>query len=212
MDNTPSQPDRPSLGCTSIPEGSKDLASDDGTLLERWAAGDSGAAALLLDKYTATLQRFFSLRMAHAADDLVQTTLLACLEGAARVRERCSFRAYLMGIARNQLYALYRKQGVERDKQLVNTTSRYHGGPSPSTIAWRRREDENLVNALRMLPISMQVILQLAYWEDFTPNELAEALDIPVSAVHSRLHRARQRLREGLEALETSSSSPARPV
>jgi RNA polymerase sigma-70 factor (ECF subfamily) len=182
--------------------------SSDVDLLERWAEGDNQAGAALLHKHVGPLQRFFAVRMAHASDDLVQATLLACVEGRSRLRERSSFRAYLMGIARNQLFTHHRKAGGERNKARLNTTSRYTPGGSPSTLLSRRNEDELVVAVLRTLPLSMQVVLQLAYWEDFSVLELAEALEIPANAVHGRLHRAKQRLRTALEAVE--ARGPAR--
>jgi RNA polymerase sigma-70 factor (ECF subfamily) len=174
-------------------------------LLESWAEGDNGAGAMLFERYVETLQRFFAVRVPHASDDLVQATFLACVEGRERMRERRSFRAYLLGIARNQLYAFYRRQHTEREKGRFNTTSKYQPGNSPCTIAVKRKDDDVLLSALSKLPVSMQLILQLAYWDDLSASELAEALEIPVNAVHNRLHRAKQRLREALEAFEAST-------
>jgi RNA polymerase sigma-70 factor (ECF subfamily) len=174
-------------------------------LLERWAQGDNEAGAELFERYFRTLRRFFAERVPHAADDLVQTTLLSCIEGRSRLRDSSSFKAFLLAIARNQLYGFYRKQGTERDKQRFNTTSRFCIGESPSTLISKQDEDAFLRSVLRTLPESMQLILELAYWEDLSPVELAEVLDIPVNAVHSRLFRAKQRLREKLEAFEQAS-------
>lgn len=48
-------------------------------------------------------------------------------------------------------------------------------------------------------------LLRLAYWDDLSRHEIATVLGISVGAVDTRLHRARQRLRERLAA---SSSHP----
>ena len=50
--------------------------------------------------------------------------------------------------------------------------------------------------ALRSLPESEREALLLYAWEDQSYEEIAEALDVPIGTVRSRIHRARRRLRE----------------
>ena len=59
--------------------------------------------------------------------------------------------------------------------------------------------DEQLVRALDQLPEEYQVVLLLWAVEDLTYKEIAQAADIPMGTVMSRLHRARQRLSEQLK-------------
>ena len=81
-------------------------------------------------------------------------------------------------------------------------------GPSPSTLAAAREEHRLLLAALRRLPISMQVALELFYWEGMGVAEIGEVLGIPVGTVKSRLQRARSRL-EAIVA-ELAASEPLR--
>ena len=175
---------------------------DDIALLDRWADGSKASGDELLQRHVQSLTRFFASRVPHAAEDLVQTTLLACVESRDRLRERTSFKSYLFGIARHQLCGYYRRRGIERNRQRFNTTSVYCPAVSPSTAAVRQNQDVALLSALRALPSSMQTLLMLKYWEDLSPEEIAEVLAIPTNAVHNRLHRAKRRLREALGAFE----------
>lgn len=59
--------------------------------------------------------------------------------------------------------------------------------------------DEQLVHALDQLPEEYQVVLLLWAVEDLSYKEIAQAADIPMGTVMSRLHRARQRLSEQLK-------------
>ncbi len=59
---------------------------------------------------------------------------------------------------------------------------------------------EHLQEALRDLPEDYRVAVVLCDVLDFSYEDIAEALDIPVGTVRSRIHRGRARLRQGLEA------------
>ena len=80
--------------------------------------------------------------------------------------------------------------------------------PRPSTIAARNAEHHRLFEAMRHIPLELQVVLELHYWEDMTTHELAVALDLPQGTVKSRMRRAREALREVLESPEFVSSTP----
>ncbi len=63
------------------------------------------------------------------------------------------------------------------------------------------REDgrEDVRRALRSLPPQSRTVLALHYLDDLSINEIAARLDLPVGTVKSRLHYARERLREIIE-------------
>ena len=126
-------------------------------------------------------------------DDAVQETFLACLTGPA-FRGESSFRTYLFAIARNVLHAQMKRLGRARAEVDVGEISVMDLGPSPSTLAARRREERLLLSALRAIPLDMQIALELFYWEDLSGSELAVALEIPEGTVRSRLRRAREAL------------------
>jgi RNA polymerase sigma-70 factor (ECF subfamily) len=58
--------------------------------------------------------------------------------------------------------------------------------------------DERLVGALQALPSEYQSVMLLWAVEDFSYKEIADALDIPIGTVMSRLYRARSQLSEKL--------------
>jgi RNA polymerase sigma-70 factor (ECF subfamily) len=59
---------------------------------------------------------------------------------------------------------------------------------------------EHLIVALRDLPEDYRAAVVLCDVLDFSYEEIAEALDVPVGTVRSRIHRGRARLRANLEA------------
>jgi RNA polymerase sigma-70 factor (ECF subfamily) len=79
----------------------------------------------------------------------------------------------------------------------------------PDPLHWLlANERRGLVRtALESLPERDLEVLLLKYTEDWSYQEIARRLDVSPGAVESRLHRARQRLRSALAALEVVESS-----
>lgn len=177
----------------------------DTDLLRAWRGGDAAAGGALFERNFDALYRFFRNKIGDGIDDAVQETFLACLSGP-EFRGESSFRTYLFAIARNVLHAQMKRLGRARAEVDVGEISVMDLGPSPSTLAARRREERLLLAALRAIPLDMQIALELFYWEDLSGSELAVALGIPEGTVRSRLRRAREALDQKLAELSESPS------
>ena len=172
-------------------------------LLDAWRDGDKRAGNALFERHFDGLFRFFRYKLPDKAEDLVQQTLLACVQAQPGFRKQSSFRTYLYTIARSKLYdALARRA---RDQAIDFTTSSVVDlGESPSRVLARDQEQNLLVQALRRLPVQLQVILELKYFEHMSGPEIAEVLEIPEGTVRSRLRRAREQLQDAVKALAES--------
>ncbi|MFI5309475.1 MAG: RNA polymerase sigma factor [Polyangiales bacterium] len=164
-------------------------------LLERWGDGDRDAGGELFERYFDPLLRFFQNKVDHGVEDLVQQTLLACVEGRARFRGDASFRTYLFQTARFHLYAHYRKRSRQGEVDFA-LTSVADLGTSPSGVVARKQEQRWLLEALRRIPLEYQLVLELSIWEDLSGKEMAEILGIPEPTLRSRLRIAIERLRK----------------
>jgi RNA polymerase sigma-70 factor (ECF subfamily) len=133
--------------------------------------------------------------------DLMQQTLLACVEGRARFRRDASFRTYLYQTARYQLYAYYRKRNRESGHDPA-ITGLPDSASSPSRVLARRQDERMLLEALRRMPMDDQIVLELSFWEDLTGREIAEVLGSPEGTVRGRLARATERLRREMQSTE----------
>jgi RNA polymerase sigma factor (sigma-70 family) len=172
-------------------------------LLDAWCDGDKRAGNALFERHFDGLFRFFRYKLPDKAEDLVQQTLLACVQAQPGFRKQSSFRTYLYTIARSKLYdALARRA---RDQAIDFTTSSVVDlGESPSRVLARDQEQNLLVQALRRLPVQLQVILELKYFEHMSGPEIAEVLEIPEGTVRSRLRRAREQLQDAVKAMAES--------
>jgi RNA polymerase sigma factor (sigma-70 family) len=164
-------------------------------LLARWREGDRAAGQALFERHFESLYRFFRNKCEGRCDELVQATLLACLEAKQQFRGDASFRGYLFGIARNKLYRHYRDR--KRDAGLdFSISSVADLITTPGTVLARDQAHRALLAALRELSVEQQMLLELHYWEELDTVELAAIFEVPAATIRTWLFRARGRLRE----------------
>lgn len=180
------------------------MAQTDHELLAEWQRGDERAGSELVRRYFARIFSFFDGKVTSAVDDLVQRTFLACTAARERIDLDRSFRTYLFGIARKQLlqhYArLHRDEGIDSlGERSIDALER-----SPSQLVAHHRNQKLLVRALRSVPLDLQIVIELFYWEEMPLGDIAKVVEIPEGTVKSRLHRAKELLRERIEALASS--------
>jgi RNA polymerase sigma-70 factor (ECF subfamily) len=172
-------------------------------LLERWRAGERDAGEALFERHFESLYRFFQSKSSGDADELVQSTLLACLTAREQFRGDSNFRAYLFTIARNKLYR-YLRERRHSERFDVTITSVAEVITTPRTVLARDQAHRALLAALRELSIEQQTLLELYYWEELDTLELGKIFDVAPGTIRIWLFRARGRLRELL-----ASNAPA---
>lgn len=182
------------------------MAPEDADLVERWRAGEQTAGEALFTRYFDALYRFFATKCAEPGD-LTQATLLAVVRSRQQFAGRSSFRTYLFSIARNELYDHLRAQ--KRHGFDPEVSSIIDLATTPATRLDRNDDHRRLCLALRELPIEQQTLLELHYWEDLDAAALAEVFDAPATTIRTRLHRARQALRERLLAGPLPAATPS---
>jgi RNA polymerase sigma factor (sigma-70 family) len=170
----------------------------DEALLSAWAAGDENAGAQLCRRHFDALHRFFRTKAPHETEDLVQITLLECVRSKDRYRGESSFLGFLFGVARNCLLHHFRARGRDRLDFDAERCSVADLDPRPSTLVHRDAERARVVEAMRRIPLDLQIVLELHYWEGLGTRDLAAALAVPQGTIKSRLRRGRDALREAL--------------
>jgi RNA polymerase sigma-70 factor (ECF subfamily) len=159
-------------------------------------SGDEDARQRLFARHYEGISRFFELNATWVAEDLTQRTFVACLERLATVPPE-AFRAYLFGIARNQLRMFRRRLATRAAHDTPEPEVRRTG---VSTIVARSQEQRKLLVALGKLPEDQRIVVTLHYWEELNSSELGRVLELPASTARTRLARARDALRESMLA------------
>ncbi|MEJ7600842.1 MAG: sigma-70 family RNA polymerase sigma factor [Kofleriaceae bacterium] len=174
--------------------------ADDIALLTRWRAGDNDAGQLLFGRHFDSIYGFFETKCAADADELTQSTFLACMRAREQFRAESSFRTYLFTIARNELYRVLRTRQRNDAKLDFELSSIADLVSTAGTRLGRNQEHRQLLDALQHLPVAQQTLLELHYWEEMDIAQLAQVFDAPTATIRTRLHRARKALRERIEA------------
>jgi len=182
--------------------------ASDYELLARWADSDAAAGNQLFGRYFDGLFRFFATKVDDEVDDLVQGTLLDCVKYRSRLGQADDFKAYLYKIARHRLYRHFGAKARSGDVDF-GVSSVIDLGSSPSSIIAQREEERRLLVALRGLPVELQILLELHYWETMTIEHAANVLEMPVGTAKSRLRRAKRLLRERLSGLPSEGPDQA---
>lgn len=176
----------------------------DGALLVQWRGGDDDAGKQLVRRYYRDIDRFFANKVSVDGPDLVQETFLGCLNAPERLRDSDGFRKYLFGIAYNVLkkyIARKKRDGKIADGQRLTMQEL---DPNPRSFIIHHEEMHLLLAALRSIPVELQCILELFYWEELKVREIGEIIGIPKGTAQSRLHRAREQLEKALKRLAKS--------
>jgi RNA polymerase sigma-70 factor (ECF subfamily) len=176
-------------------------------LLERWRAGDDACGSALFERHFDALCRFFRNKLAgDGVDDLIQRTFLALVENRGQFRGDASFRTYLFTVARHELFAHFKRSAREQTRFDPLAQSVHDHGPSPTNVLAQRGEQRLLLEALRRIPIDLQVVLELYYWEDLAAPELARVLEVPEGTVRTRIRRGRQLLEAALAEIGSGAA------
>lgn len=128
-------------------------------------------------------------RSVQAAEDLLQETFLQLIRRVDRCRAARSPQAYLFGIARHVSADAWR-----RAKPHALDEAEIEAAPAPDPDRRLSAARETIAS----LPPLQREILDLRFQHDLSYAEIAEALEVPVGTVRSRLHNAMRLLRERL--------------
>nr|WP_293171640.1 sigma-70 family RNA polymerase sigma factor [Nannocystis sp.] len=165
--------------------------AEDQELLTSWRAGDRAAGEALLARHFDTVCRFFHNKVGDDAPDLIQQTFLALCESQERFRGEAPFRSYLLGMARNVLLAHFRRKRKQAERFDPLEHSVADQQTSFTTELARRREQQILLQALRSLPLALQIVFELYHLEGLTAGELAAMHGISEPGMYGRLRKAR---------------------
>ncbi|QZY30125.1 RNA polymerase sigma factor [Nocardioides coralli] len=146
------------------------------------------------------------------AEDLVQETLIRAFRAVDRFDGRHPRSWLLTILRRTHLNLLRRKRPdlVEDWASLGDPRPAFgaHRPPGPEEQVLDAIMDEHLVDALRDLDPRFRTVLLLVDVDELSYAETAEALDIPIGTVMSRLSRARSKVRDHIREATTPRRTP----
>jgi len=152
----------------------------------------------------------FALRLTNDEDDahdLVQDTCMRAFRFIGSFEPGTYAKAWLFRILKNNFINDYRKKSRGPSKVEFEWVEQSFAGdddPEPAFQADLKAETVNemlgdeITSAIQALPVDFRMIIILCDLEEFSYEEMAKILNIPIGTVRSRLHRARTMLKETL--------------
>lgn len=138
--------------------------------------------------------------------DLVQDTYMKAYRFIDSFQQGTNAKAWLFRILKNSFINDYRKKSKEPSKVDYQEVETYYNSedvdrqitPDLRVEALRDMIGDEISNALNSLDVDFRTVIILCDLEGFKYDEMAKILDIPIGTVRSRLHRARNLLKEKL--------------
>jgi RNA polymerase sigma-70 factor (ECF subfamily) len=178
-------------------------ATSDEQVLERALAGDRDAFGELVRRWERKIYAlaYGILGSAEDARDATQETFFAAYRNLHGFRGEAKVSSWLHRIAVNQCISRQRRARVRPETGLEDDA---HGGAggrataaghSPAAAAEARERCEAVRRAVAALPPELREVVLMKEFEELTFQEIADALEIPLSTVKSRLYTALRQLR-----------------
>jgi RNA polymerase sigma-70 factor (ECF subfamily) len=198
------------------------MVMPDSEIVAALKRGDESVFADLVDAYSPGLMRMalMFVRDRAVAEEVVQETWLAVLRGIDRFEGRSSLKTWIFRILSNRAKTRAEREGRtipisalggDGDEPAVDP-DRFFGPDGPAPFGWAApprdwpqkrvldREALAVIEAaIEKLPETQQTVIRLRDVEGWSPQEVAEALEISDGNQRVLLHRARSKVRAALE-------------
>ncbi len=164
----------------------------DRELVRKARRGDREAAAALFRRYWRDAWRaaYAITGRRSLADDVASDGFERAFAALGRFDDRRPFGPWLHRIVANRALDVLRAERRLSDEELPDI---------PDLAPSHEVGDRSLLTSVVGLPLERRVVVVLRYGVGMTPKQIADALDLPVGTVNSRLARALEQLRESAE-------------
>jgi len=181
------------------------VSDDDAEVVGRCRAGDQRAYRELIHRYQA---RVYSvalrmMRSAEDAEDLTQETFVRVFRAIDRYDPSRPFAAWVLTIVSRLCIDHIRRKRiptlpmVQRDpgSDEERTLDIADAGPGPEDLSVHDEEEQHVRTLIDSLPPHYRIVVMLRHQQDFSYEEIATALELPLGTVKARIHRARALLK-----------------
>lgn len=169
---------------------------EEAQLIQAARAGDMRAFGRLVDAHQLAVRGFLRrlIKGVGEAEDIAQDAFVRAFESLSRFDGRARFRTYVCGIAlrvwRDQNRSWFRRRSREQHYAEATGETQDSGASVDHRLALRQ--------AMETLPEAQRAALALCLGADFTHEEAAAVLQLPIGTVKSHIARGRAKLREVL--------------
>lgn len=130
------------------------------------------------------------------AEDVLQMTYLAIVEGDARFGGQSSLRTWLFAVIRNVAGSRWRR--TRRSLETLARIAAFAPHSDPFAKPDMPAENARVLNALRALPKRQREVLELVFYRDLSIAEAAQVLRVSLGTARMHYERGKAALRERL--------------
>jgi len=185
----------------------------DAAVLRQAIQGDEEAFTRIVETYQRPVFNlcYRMLGQAQEAEDAAQETFWRAYQHLRRYDQQRPFATWLLSIAAHYCIDQQRKRRLPTlALELMPDEDAPDPAPNPERVFAQLEEKGQLQSLLARLGPQDRAAIILRYWYEFSEEEIAKTLQLTVSAVKSRLHRARKELSLSWESQSTASLAERR--
>ena len=178
--------------------------TEESTWIQQARGGDQNAFGRLVVAYQTPVYNLAYRMLGNKveAEDAAQEAFLRAYTHLRSYDPNRPFRSWLLSIASHYCIDRLRRRRItwlpleDEFAEPYNMTGK---SPNPEAVTSQREQEEQVQDLLGTLSPTDRAAITLRYWYDCSYEEIAEMLNLTVSAVKSRLHRARRALASSIE-------------
>ncbi len=176
----------------------KYMVAEDRLLVEWTLEGDNVAFEFLTTRYSESIRRLLNSSLGGGAeqdiDDLMQESLIKVYVNLHRYDPQYTFGQWIYTIARNTFIDFHRKQqdDLSLDEQYVAMPEERSPNPEQSIINSQKRSQ--IEECIAHLSPRHQELFRMRFLEEYSYEEIAEKLSMPLGSVKTNIHRSRAQM------------------
>jgi len=209
-------PHRAALFCTAMPPRTDYSNVSDQQVVVYAQQGREDAYRELISRYERPVFSliFRMVRDKETAEDLAQETFIKVLNNIDRYLPEFKFSSWLFKIANNITIDFLRKRQIDtisiegapdavtEESKRATAIALASGGESPLQELESKELGEQIERAIGKLRPEYRACILLRHVEDYSYDEIAEIVKLPLGTVKTYIHRARAELREHLSGVK----------
>lgn len=174
---------------------------EDKDLIQEALSGNQLAYERLMERYYDSIY-FMVLRLVKNmadAEEIAQEAFTKAFENLPKYNEKYPFSSWLFSIASNASIDFLRKKkyveiSLEEDKEFLQSQASESTLLNPEEHLIQKQNVSTLRKKVEALKEHYRRLLELRYFEEYTYEEIAEELSLPMGTVKTQLHRAKSQL------------------
>ena len=171
------------------------IVAEDRELVALVLGGDDTAFEYLFNRYRDAIHRLFVQRLGgtNDADDLLQETFIKVYINLHRYNAEYTFGQWAYTIARNTFidFVRRRQDGLSIDDRFAAPAS---SAPTPEESFINLQQRTQIEHYLERLTPRYRQLVRMRFFEEYSYEEIAAKLALPLGTVKTQIHRAREQM------------------